>query len=223
VQLEEAIDTSKPAYKFCQENNLLPVISSITQERLIRAGKQIVGKYKTGFKPKDTEIECEECGKKHKTKHKAIEPNPNFTLDTGFKVYETRPLIDGLSDTLDDDFTQIELLDLSNPLSCDDIQALLTTYKVHDGAKLNADFEDVILDKYTAYTVEDKIYFIDDGFTTSALKAFIEKIDTDKTFNPTKLVIFGYNFDSKHQREIKEAIHSYTNKKSLEIDMVVRY
>ena len=221
VQLDEPIDKKSEAYKFCIENNLPTVISSITQERLIRAGKQIVDKYKTGFKPKDKEIECEECGKKHKSKQKAIEPNPNFTLDTGFKVYETKLLINGLSDTLDNDFTQIELFD--SELSVDDIQAILTTYKVHDGANLNADLLEIKLDKYTAYTVEDKIYFIDTGFTTSSLKVFIEKLDTDKNFKPTKLVIFGYNFDSKHQREIKEAIHSYTNKKSLEIDMVVRY
>jgi adenine-specific DNA-methyltransferase len=49
VQLDEKIDEKKEAYKFCIENNLEPVISSITIERLKRAG----GKYNsvdTGFK-----------------------------------------------------------------------------------------------------------------------------------------------------------------------------
>ncbi|HHH55142.1 MAG TPA: hypothetical protein ENK91_15880 [Bacteroidetes bacterium] len=64
---------------------------------------------------------------------------------------------------------------------------------------------------------------MDKGFNIKALQAFIAKLDDDKTFEPTKLVLFGYNFDSKYQREFKEALNNYTNKKSIELDMVVRY
>ncbi|AIT10058.1 hypothetical protein LO80_08810 [Candidatus Francisella endociliophora] len=216
VQLDETIEETKPAYEFCIENNLKPVISSITQERLIRAANKI---------QKDTKEEFDaENSKKKPSEEKLAELEQKLenikNQDFGFKVFETRPLIDGLNDCIEN-YNQFELLE--NDLSDDEIQAVLTTYKVHDGALLNADFTEVKLDNYTAYMVEDKIYFMNRDFTTSALKAFIEKIDSDKSFKPTKLVIFGYNFDSKHQREIKEAITSYTNKKSIEIDMIVRY
>jgi adenine-specific DNA-methyltransferase len=40
-QVDEAVKKDKPAYKFCVENNLPPVISSITIERLRRAGEKI--------------------------------------------------------------------------------------------------------------------------------------------------------------------------------------
>jgi adenine-specific DNA-methyltransferase len=40
-QIDEPIKEDKPAYKFCVENNLPPVISSITVERLKRAGEKI--------------------------------------------------------------------------------------------------------------------------------------------------------------------------------------
>lgn len=40
-QIDEPIQKDKPAYKFCIENNLTPVISSITIERLKRAGEKI--------------------------------------------------------------------------------------------------------------------------------------------------------------------------------------
>jgi len=40
-QIDEPIKEDKPAYKFCLENNLSPVISSITIERLKRAGEKI--------------------------------------------------------------------------------------------------------------------------------------------------------------------------------------
>lgn len=40
-QIDEPIDEKKSAYQFCMDNNLPPVISSITIERLNRAGKKI--------------------------------------------------------------------------------------------------------------------------------------------------------------------------------------
>ena len=40
-QIDEPIKEDKPAYKFCKDNNLSPVISSITIERLKRAGEKI--------------------------------------------------------------------------------------------------------------------------------------------------------------------------------------
>ncbi|MFA5657398.1 MAG: site-specific DNA-methyltransferase, partial [Dysgonamonadaceae bacterium] len=40
-QIDEPIKEDKPAYKFCIDNNLSPVISSITIERLKRAGEKI--------------------------------------------------------------------------------------------------------------------------------------------------------------------------------------
>lgn len=40
-QIDEPIQKEKPAYKFCIDNNLPPVISSITIERLKRAGEKI--------------------------------------------------------------------------------------------------------------------------------------------------------------------------------------
>ena len=40
-QIDEPIDSKKPAYQFCIDNNLPPVISSITIERLKRAGEII--------------------------------------------------------------------------------------------------------------------------------------------------------------------------------------
>ena len=55
------------------------------------------------------------------------------------------------------------------------------------------------------------------------LKSLIDKLDNDPSFQPSKLILFGYNFESKHQREIKEALATYTNKKSLDLDMIIRY
>ena len=72
VQIDEPIKQDKPAYQFCKENNLPPVISSITIERLRRAGEKI-----------KREIE-EENNKKG-----LFEDNKKKIPDIGFKVYES--------------------------------------------------------------------------------------------------------------------------------------
>jgi adenine-specific DNA-methyltransferase len=46
VQWDEEITKDKPAYKFCKENKLEPVISSICIERVNRAGKKILKEQK---------------------------------------------------------------------------------------------------------------------------------------------------------------------------------
>lgn len=70
-QIDEPIKEDKPAYKFCIENNLPPVISSITIERLRRAGEKI-------------KLEIEEENKKSGMFEEYKKPVP----DIGFKVFD---------------------------------------------------------------------------------------------------------------------------------------
>ena len=66
-------------------------------------------------------------------------------------------------------------------------------------------------------------YLMDKGFSTKNLSKLLEKIDSDKNFNPTSIIAFGYHFDSKNLREISENIKSYANKKNIDIDFITRY
>ena len=71
-QIDELIKKDKPAYKFCIDNNLPPVISSITIERLKRAGEKI-----------KTEIEAVNAKTGMFEEHKKQFP------DIGFKVFDS--------------------------------------------------------------------------------------------------------------------------------------
>lgn len=71
-QIDEPIKEDKPAYKFCIDNNLPPVISSITIERLKRAGEKI-------------SIEIEEENRKVGLLEDDKKPIP----DVGFKVFDS--------------------------------------------------------------------------------------------------------------------------------------
>ncbi|HPD25006.1 MAG TPA: site-specific DNA-methyltransferase [Bacteroidales bacterium] len=70
-QIDEPIKEDKPAYKFCIDNNLPPVISSITIERLKRAGEKIA---------KEIESENGKAG--------MFEENKKQVPDIGFKVFD---------------------------------------------------------------------------------------------------------------------------------------
>jgi len=141
---------------------------------------------------------------------------------SGFKIFETTVMFEGYLDELEALNANSTLFDGKN-LNSEEIETLLSTWKAHDGMLLTDSLELVMLGEYTAQYGANTLYFMNDGFNMEALEAFIEKLDNDKDFEPSKLVIFGYNFDSKHQRELKEALNNYKNKKSIELEMVVRY
>lgn len=75
-QIDEVIDSkkSKKGYKFCLDNNLPSVISSITIERLNRAGESI-----------KADIE------QHNAKKDVVESDKKRLPDIGYKVFDTTP------------------------------------------------------------------------------------------------------------------------------------
>lgn len=199
AQLPELIDqkSNKTAYDFVK-NELkveIPTIFEITKERLIRASKKIL----KDNKDKDL------------TKQ-----------DLGFKVFETMPVWEDYNFESEELEKQTSLFDESK-LTKEDIRALLVTWKTYDGVSLTETIQETDLNGYTAHYSNEKLYLMDKGFTTENLKILLEKIDSDKSFNPTTIIAFGYHFESKSLREISENINSYANKKSIDIDFITRY
>ncbi len=141
---------------------------------------------------------------------------------SGFKIFETTPMFEGYLDDLEELSDNATLFNGAE-LTSDELETLLSTWKIHDGLKLHEPLETLTFGSYVANASENTVYFMDKGFNLEALQSFVAKLDNDKEFEPSKLVLFGYNFDSKHQREFKEALKNYQNKKSIELDMVVRY
>src|SRR5699024_367438 len=109
---DEPIAENKPAYQFCKDHHLEPIISNITIERLRRAGEKI-------------KADIEEGNKKvglFKADQKQIP-------DIGFKVFDTVPapeleLIDGKlsfpktdNDTLSRIYNMIFSVGIDNPTS----------------------------------------------------------------------------------------------------------
>jgi len=231
VQLPEPIDPkkNKTAYEFVKDELGVdePTIFEITKERLIRAGKKTQETIKTKIAEKEKEIkdldgQLDIDNKNGKIKQLKAEIKALKNQDLGFKIFETMPIWEDYDFDADELNEQTTLFDESR-LSKDDLKALLITWKTYDGISLTEKLQEIDLGKYTAYYTNDKLYLINKGFKTENLKALLEKIDSDKKFNPTSIIAFGYHFESKNLREIAENIKSYANKKNIDIDFITRY
>lgn len=231
VQLPEIIDSKKDktAFEFVtKELKADPTVFEITKERLIRSARKVkeenieskIAGNKIEINKLNESLDLEDKQEKINQLQSEIDNLKN--QDLGFKIFETMPIWEDYAYEADELYPQAELFDESK-LTDEDIKALLITWKTYDGIELTENLEETDLDGYTGYFANGKLYLMNKGFTTDNLKHLLEKIDTDKNFNPTSIVAFGYHFESKSLREISENIKSYANKKHIDIDFVTRY
>lgn len=232
VQIPEYIDPDKKkeAYNFVK-NELgveKPTIFEITKERLVRAARkikeEIIDKKIAEIEIKIKELEAQSDLENNQKEIERFQKEINVlkNQDLGFKIFETVPIWEGYEFKAEVFEEQLNLFD-ENKLTEEDIQMLLTTWKTYDGVPLTQDLNAIDLDGYTGYYHDTKIYLMFKGFEIKHLKKLLEEIDTSKDFNPATIIVFGYNFDSKTLREIAENVSSYMNKKSIDIDFIIRY
>ena len=161
-----------------------------------------------------------------KTSEKLAQDYPESYFEQGFKVFKTCESF--LPSSNYRELKQLTLSQADTPPSTtgfDDaqLQDVLITWKGTDKILLSENLNTINLGNYIAYGFGHVLYLVNQGFNTSALKELIKKLDDEHEFQVSKLVIFGHHFDSKSQREIDEAMRNYNNKKSIPVDVVVRY
>lgn len=218
VQLPEPIDPkkNKTAYDFVKnELKAEPTIFEITKERLLRAAKKI----NAGLDEKIEKLQKELPTEETKAEIEKLERLKNQNT---FKIFETTPIWEDYNFEAEQ-FDSSQTLFDAGKLTEDDIKALLTTWKTYDGIALTQELESVDLSSYTAYYGNGRLYLMNKDFTTNNLKALLEKIDSDKHFEPKSIIAFGYHFESKSLREISENVKTYNNKKKSDIDFITRY
>lgn len=162
-----------------------------------------------------------------KAANKISQENPDYQGDLGFKRFETLPIFDGYLDNIERlEGEQTELFDGST-LSNEQLEHLLTTWKVYDGIPLTQPLIETDLAGYIAYRHDKLLYLMHQGFQTESLKDFLSKLDAtdgdNAQFDIEKIILFGYNFQSKHQLELNEVIRQYKNRKDKIVSLVVRY
>ncbi|ODW92443.1 type III restriction endonuclease subunit M [Vibrio parahaemolyticus] len=155
-----------------------------------------------------------------KASEKIRAENPDYQGDLGFKIFET------VEDFRVKDEGELTLENHSffddAVLTDEQYNTLITTWCVYDGSLLTTPIQDVDLNGYTAHLCDKRLYLIAPNFNSETIKALLHELDNNKDFEPNKVVFYGNNFDSAKQMELNEALKGYANKKSLEIDLVVR-
>ena len=146
---------------------------------------------------------------------------PDYQGDLGFKIFET------VSDfrVSDDELSpQFELPETRHThFSPEQYRTLLTTWCVYDGNALTQCVQAVRLGDYLANLCGTTLYVIEPDFDSAAIKALLDKLDNDAGFIVERIVLFGETVESAKQRELKQALDTYNNKKNVHLSLLVRY
>ena len=233
-----------------QNSKNIPTIFEITKERLTRASKKINNQLEEKNKTLTLEIEklktqlqTDETKAEIGNLLEQINQNSKRITQNQFQIYETTPIWEDYQFEAEQFDSSQTLFDIDK-LTEEEIGALLTTWKTYDGIPLTQELASIELlafdseylveeglnssstlktQSYISYYGNGNLYLMHKGFHTDHLKIVLEKIDSDKQFNPTSIIVFGYHFDSKNLRELSESVKSYSNKKNIDIDLITRY
>ncbi|WP_064643465.1 site-specific DNA-methyltransferase [Moraxella catarrhalis] len=147
--------------------------------------------------------------------------NPDYQGDLGFKIFETMPDFRATDDEISPQLEFPEMLHAN--LEPKQYETLLTTWCVYDGNALTQSVKSVELGGYSANLCGTTLYVVYPDFDSVAIKALLDKLDHDADFIIERIVLFGEMVESAKQRELKQALDTYNNKKNVHLSLLVRY
>ena len=145
--------------------------------------------YKHGYRTID-EIGMERI---KRAAQKIRKEHPTFTGDLGFKHYTLEEVPQNTLDKLED-FDPNAVIASEDILNLFGRDTVLTTWLVQDGYGLNAITQDIQLHHYRATLCQRHLYLTDPDFTEDDMVALVDRYQSDPSFNPDCLVLFGYSF-----------------------------
>ncbi len=155
---------------------------------------------------------------------KIKEENPNTTADLGFKHYTLQDVDPNTLDKMQKFNPNEELFADNNILKKFGVNTVLTTWLVHDNYGFINDCQEIDLAGYTAYWCHNHLYIIKSGLSESVIEALIQKYNTDGTFNPQNIILFGYNFNFQEIKNLKTNVKILQDsEKNLKINIDIRY
>ena len=193
--LDETVTSQKVAKEFLENIGRPGTLDQIGMERIIRAAIKI--------RENNTEI-TNDLGFRH---YSLSEPS-GITLD---KLEHFSPNDNGMfvSNTVLEEFG---------------ITTVLTTWLVRDGYGFTAPVEAVDFAGYTGYYIGKHLYLIKQDLNNEAIVAITEKYETDGTFNPENVVLFGYSFTWTEMESLKTNLARLKDmEKNLRINFDIRY
>lgn len=156
---------------------------------------------------------------------KIKEENPETMADLGFKHYTLKEPSTQTLDKLETFIPEDQGMFVTNNILSDfGVQTVLTTWLVRDGYGFTAPVQTVDFAGYTGYYIDKHLYLIDADLSKEAIMAVIDKYETDGTFNPENVILFGYSFVWTITEELKmNLMRLKDTEKNLHINFDVRY
>ncbi|MCY9002863.1 site-specific DNA-methyltransferase [Peribacillus frigoritolerans] len=143
-------------------------------------------------------------------------------IDYGFKHYYAITLNDNKIDEIKEFDPNLLVSELEVEF---DKETILTTWMNRDGHGLTPTITEVDLAGFIAYSVNGYLYLVDKGLTQQNIDLLLSKIVEEKDFNPTNVVIYGYNFkDFNVLTQLEVNLKQLKNEeKNIEISLIKRY
>lgn len=160
-----------------------------------------------------------------KAANKTKEENPDLEADLGFKHFI---LQEPTPNTLDkiEEFDPDENKLFADKTLLDEFgkPTILRTWLVRDGYGLTAQPEELDLSGYKGYFIDKHLYLIDTEIPNEAIEEIVVKYETDGSFNPENIVLFGYSFTWTQMEQLKINLKRLKDtEKNLNINFDVRY
>lgn len=160
-----------------------------------------------------------------KVANKIKEENPDIEADLGFKHFILEePTLNALDkiEVFDPDenklFADKSLLDEFGK------STILSTWLVRDGYGLTVEPAELDLSGYKGYFIDKHLYLIDTEIPNEAIEDIVVKYETDGSFNPENVVLFGYSFTWTQMEQLKVNLKRLKDtEKNLNINFDVRY
>ncbi len=156
---------------------------------------------------------------------KIREDNPDTTADLGFKHYTLQEPKQATLDKLEQFVPEDQGMFLMNDILSDfGTKTVLATWLVKDGYGFNADVKMIDFEGYCGYYMDKHLYLIDPDISKESIAAIVDKYETDGTFNPENVVLFGYSFVWTMTEELKMNLARLKDtEKNLRINFDIRY
>lgn len=104
------------------------------------------------------------------------------------------------------------------------VPTIFTTWLERDGYGLTSDYQSLDLGGYTAYFIEKHLYLINPDLTDDAVAILLDKYQTEASFNPQNVVIYGYSFGWNELQSLKDSLQTVqAGEKNLRINFEIRY
>lgn len=156
---------------------------------------------------------------------KIREAYPLTDADLGFRHYTLEEPSPDTLDKLEKFVADDQGMFVNNNILSDfGTRTVLATWLVRDGYGFSAPVQHVDFAGYTGYYMDKHLYLIDEGLSKEAVAAIADKFETNGSFNPENVVLFGYSSVWTITEELKlNLMRLKATEKNLHINFDMRY